>query len=287
MKINRNKIYLEVKDSCYMEELFKVYEIPKNFYKRHYFLRKIKVNEEFKRKDIKLKKGDIVTIELEEENSEIEPIKMDLDIVYEDNWILLLNKPAGLLTHRSRWEQYKTLENGVKYYFLKCGIKQKVRFINRLDRETSGLIMVAKNRLSAGIYSELMKEKKIHRKYLALVEGKFKNEKGIINLPIYKEGKEIKRKVDLRGKFALTKYNVLKRTNDLTFLELELLTGRTHQIRVHLSHLGYPIIGDPLYNAKSQEKEQLMLFSYYMKFYSISEDKYIEKKINPNLTSLK
>ena len=179
----------------------------------------------------------------------VEPMEGPLDIVYEDSDLMILNKPAGVAVHPSPGHyDGQTLANRVVFYLAQTGQNPTFRAINRLDRGTSGLMTCAKNKLSAHRLEELLSNDGIRRTYHAICEGIVKPESGTIDLPIGKaEGKGIMRQVREDGQRAVTHYRVLKTQNNRTLLEIQLETGRTHQIRVHFSHLGHPLCGDFMY----------------------------------------
>ena len=202
----------------------------------------------------KLSVGDILTIHLIENESSphITPVPLPLNIVYEDEDILVVNKPADMPIHPSMNNHDNTLANAVAHYFHAQNIPYVFRCVNRLDRDTTGLTILAKHMLSAGILSEMVRKRTLHREYQAIVSGTSLPDNGTINAPIARvEGSTIERKVDFeKGEPALTHYKVLKRdfTKNLSLLSLQLETGRTHQIRVHMKHIGFPLIGDFIYN---------------------------------------
>ena len=179
----------------------------------------------------------------------VEPMEGPLDIVYEDGDLMILNKPAGLAVHPSPGHyDGQTLANRVVFYLAQTGQNPTFRAINRLDRGTSGLMTCAKNKLSAHRLEEQLSDDGIRRTYHAICEGIVTPESGTIDLPIGKaEGKGIMRQVREDGQRAVTHYRVLKTQNNRTLLEIQLETGRTHQIRVHFSHLGHPLCGDFMY----------------------------------------
>lgn len=214
--------------------------------------------------------GDCVKITLAEESSSenIVPVAMNLDIVYEDDDILLINKPSDTPVHPSIHNYDNTLANGVAHYFGSKGETFIFRCINRLDRDTTGLLILAKNALSASILSDQMKKREIHRTYQAVVQGIPSPSCGTISAPIArKEGSAIERCVDFeRGEQAVTHYKHIKSAGNLSLLELSLETGRTHQIRVHMQHLGYPLLGDYLYNPDFSLINRVSLHSYSLAF---------------------
>lgn len=213
--------------------------------------------------------GDTLTITLSEIHSseKILPISLPLNIVYEDEDILVLNKPADMPIHPSLNNYENTLANGVAFYYQTQNSPFVFRCINRLDRDTTGLTIIAKNRLSAGILSEQMSRREISREYIAILDGIGLPEHGTVNAPIGRaDGSTIERCVDHRnGEHAVTHYQVEKMnpSRNLTQIRLRLETGRTHQIRVHMAYIGYPLAGDFLYNpsvttsatGKSTDKE--------------------------------
>lgn len=202
----------------------------------------------------KLNAGDQLCLTLVEQisaNESIAPIYVPLSIVYEDEDLLIVDKPANMPIHPSMNHHEGTLANGLMYYFQEKGEDFTFRCINRLDRDTSGLTIIAKHLLSGGILSRQVASRQIHRTYQAICSG-LVDTSGTIHAPIArKEDSTIERCVDLsRGEDAITHYKRLAYDpmNDLSYVELHLETGRTHQIRVHMKHIGHPIIGDFLYN---------------------------------------
>lgn len=202
-----------------------------------------------------LETGDILDICLEEltYSENIIPTECALDILYEDEDILVLNKPSDTPIHPSLNNYDNTLANGVMYYYQKQNKPFTFRCINRLDRDTTGVTILAKNLISAGILSKQMQEGGISRIYVAFVQGITK-EKGTIDLPIGREeGTIIKRKIDQKqGQRAVTHYDRLGvfyvEGKPVSVVKLQLETGRTHQIRVHMASIGHPLLGDFLYN---------------------------------------
>lgn len=196
--------------------------------------------------------GETLTIRIQEtEGSEkIPPVEMLLDIVYEDEDIMVINKPAGMPIHPSLNNYYNSLANGLAWYFEKQNKPFIFRCVNRLDKDTSGLTIIAKHMLSAGILSSMAARREIHREYLAIVKGCITPKAGTIDAPICRVGDSIiERHVNFeKGERAVTHYRVKEYKNGYSLLSVHLETGRTHQIRVHMKHIGFPLIGDSLYN---------------------------------------
>ncbi|WP_300394508.1 RluA family pseudouridine synthase [Fusobacterium sp.] len=236
------------------------------------------------RLDKKIKKLNRLVVVEQKKGTNIEPIPMDLKIVFEDKNLLIINKDANIVVHPTLKKTDKTLANGVVDYFLKTtGQIQVPRFYNRLDMDTSGLIVVAKNAFTQAFLQE---KAEIRKFYLAICEGIIEKDEFFITRPIGRVGDNIKREelsVENGGQEAKTKVKVIQRFEDknLTLVELELFTGRTHQIRVHLSLEGYPILGDSLYGKEVQEVPRQLLHSY--KFIYTDIDTHEQKIITINL----
>ena len=216
-----------------------------------------------------LQEGDCLDIRLVENISSqnIPPTPMELKILYEDEDILVLNKPADTPIHPSMGNYENTLANGVAHYYQSQGISFVYRCINRLDRDTTGALILAKHAYSAALLSAAMQRREIHRTYLALVQG-LCPECGVIDAPIArKDASVIEREVNLRtGAPALTRYECLAFHQGLSLVQLRLETGRTHQIRVHMKYLGYPLLGDYLYNPDYSRIGRVSLHSYQLDF---------------------
>lgn len=199
----------------------------------------------------------------------IVPIPMKIPIVYEDEDLIIVDKPANMPIHPSMNHHEGTLANGLLHYYRSKGQEFTFRCINRLDRDTSGLTIVAKHLLSAGILSRQVSNRAISRTYRAIVEG-LVAKKGTIDAPIGRvDGSTIERHVDFNnGERAVTHYKLLayNKDKDLSLVELKLETGRTHQIRVHMKHIGHPIIGDFLYNPNYDYCKRQALHSASLEF---------------------
>ena len=215
-----------------------------------------------------LREGDLLRVALPQETSpeKILPVEMDLSILYEDEDCLVIDKPADTPVHPSQGNYENTLANGVAWYYQSRGESCVFRCINRLDRDTTGVVLLAKNALSASVLSSQMKQRQIRRTYLALAEG-ITPERGIIDEPIARAaGSTILREVRPDGERAVTAFERLAVSNGLSLLELHLATGRTHQIRVHMKHIGHPLIGDFLYYPEMSRIRRQALHSYRLEF---------------------
>lgn len=217
-----------------------------------------------------LSTGDHLQVRIcETKNSEkIPPTNLPLDIIYEDEDLLVLNKPAGMPIHPSLNNYTNSMANALAYYFQSQGKPFIFRCCNRLDRDTSGLTIVSKHLVSGSILSDMTKYREVHREYLAIARGSVTPSEGTIQAPLgRKEGTIIERTVDWEhGEDAVTHYKVVKEANGHSLVSLRLETGRTHQIRIHMKYLGYPLIGDYLYNPVMEYMTRQALHSHHMKF---------------------
>lgn len=217
-----------------------------------------------------LREGDLLTVHLvEKKGSEaIAPVPMELSIIYEDEHLMVVHKPAGMPVHPSQGNYGNTLSNGIAWYFKEKGQDFVFRAVNRLDRDTSGLLLVAKHMLSSCILSGQVMHHEIHREYAAIVSGKTEPS-GTVSVPIgRKPGSAIERIPDPHGDPAVTHYKTLSynKDTDLSFLRLLLETGRTHQIRVHMNYIGHPLPGDFLYHPDYRFISRQPLHSAYLCF---------------------
>jgi 23S rRNA pseudouridine1911/1915/1917 synthase len=194
--------------------------------------------------------GDVVQLHLpEEESDNIVPENINFPLVYEDEDILVVNKPYGMCVHPTMLHGTGTLGNAVVHHWNKQGISRKFRPVNRLDKDTSGLLIIAKSQYAHQQLALSQQEGTIDRYYQALVEGQMDQDSGTIEAPIKRKADSImERMVSSDGQFARTHYEVLKRFETFTWLRLKLDTGRTHQIRVHMQYVGHPLLGDDMYD---------------------------------------
>ena len=212
--------------------------------------KRILVNNNPVKMNYVLKENDEIVINLaKKESQNITPEKIDLDIVYEDKDIIVINKSPNMVVHPTKRYQSGTLANGLLYYFKESNQDCIVRLVSRLDMDTSGLIIVAKNQYAHSELSNQMQNNNVEKRYLALVHGHFSEKEGTIDLPIYRPEIEgvMARVIDERGQRSITHYKVIESYKDAELVECLLETGRTHQIRVHMKAMGHPIYGDTLY----------------------------------------
>ena len=226
------------------------------------------VNGEFKKLSSNIVKGDLIEVRIDEDMANFEPQDLNLNIIYDDFDIIMVNKPPFMVVHPTKSHFDKTIANGVTDYIIKKNEKVKVRFVNRLDMNTSGLVIVAKNAYAHHVLSKDMSGDKVIKRYITVVNGVVENDEGTINQPIYRPTEDsIKRVVDERGQASVTHYKVLERLNNATVLEVKLETGRTHQIRVHMNFIGHGIIGDELYGYVNEDLiNRQALHAYSLEF---------------------
>ncbi len=200
-----------------------------------------------------VKKGDEISVNYVEEPTFAEAEKMDLDIVYEDDDVIVVNKANGVVVHPAPGNYHGTLVNGLLYHSALSDINGNFRpgIVHRIDAYTTGLLMIAKNNKAHEILAKELEEKKTYRKYQALVWGVIPNDTGTIDAPIGRSKIDRKKMAIVKdGKEAITHFKVLKRFKEVTLIELKLETGRTHQIRVHMDYIGYPVVNDPVYGKR-------------------------------------
>ena len=230
---------------------------------------KISVNDKIAKLNHRINSNDKIEIDMKkDEHQNIEPEKMELEVVYEDIDLIVISKRPGMVVHPTRGYPLGTLANGVLYYFMEKGEKCIVRLVSRLDMDTSGLIIIAKNQFSHMALARDMQDKDLQgtfeKSYMAIVHGNMQSKSGTIDLPIGKPDEEsIKREVCSDGQKSITHYEVIESFKNGDLVKMTLETGRTHQIRVHLSHIGHPIYGDSLYgNEESHYIDRQALHAY-------------------------
>ena len=215
----------------------------------------ILVNNQRQKARYAVKLGDVISYELpKEEVLDYQPEDIPIEIVYEDSDVAVVNKPQGMVVHPSAGHTSGTLVNALLYHVKDLStINGVVRpgIVHRIDKDTSGLLMIAKNDKAHQALAQELKEKKSLRQYVAIVHGNLPHDRGVIEAPIGRSDKDRKKQaVTAKGKPALTRFQVLEHFGDFTLVELTLETGRTHQIRVHMAYIGHPIAGDPVYGPR-------------------------------------
>ena len=213
------------------------------------------VNGQVKKAKYTVQEGDRITFDIpKEEVLDYQAENIPLDIIYQDDDVAVVNKPQGMVVHPSAGHSSGTLVNALMYHIKDLSsINGVVRpgIVHRIDKDTSGLLMVAKNDRAHQVLAEELKDKKSLRKYLAIVHGNLPNDRGVIEAPIGRSDKDRKKQaVTAKGKPAITRFHVLERFGDYTLVELSLETGRTHQIRVHMAYIGHPLAGDSVYGPR-------------------------------------
>lgn len=215
--------------------------------------KEITLNSKYPKAGEILKKGDIIEINRKEKDDEIKSENLKLDIVYEDDDVIVVNKPSGMVVHPAPGNYSGTLVNGLMHHTKLSDINGELRpgIVHRIDAYTSGLLMVAKNNKAHKILADELSEKKTHRKYIALVWGVIPNDTGTIKAPIGRNPNDRKKMAVMpNGKKAVTHFKVIKRYKNATLIELTLETGRTHQIRVHMEYIKHPVVNDPVYGKR-------------------------------------
>ena len=249
----------------------------------------IKVNSKEVKPSYIIKSSDIIEINLKESILHLEPENIPLDIVWENDDMLVVNKPSGMLTHPTAAEMNGTLVNALLYKYGNnlSDINGEFRrgILHRLDRNTSGLLMIAKNNKTHEFLANCIKEHKIEKRYLAIVKGVIEKDEFEINKPIGRNPKQPhKMKVTESGKESLSKVKVLERYKDATLIEVLLVTGRTHQIRVHMAYIGHPVFNDTLYGFGKMKvvTQEQVLQSYKLKFPLPNGNESVSLEIKPD-----
>lgn len=265
------KLVYKITEECLVKEYMSKIKLSRRFSKKVKLYGKIYINGEEAKNYYPLKPGDELILEYNESSNEnIVSTECNIDIRYEDDNILVINKPISLASQPSHLHFENNVVSFVKNYFDKIGLDSNVHVVNRLDYQTSGLMCIAKNGFT---HHELTKEKVITRKYFCVVEGILEEKKGKIIKGIKRECEgSIKRIASDEGSIAITKYKVICEKNNKSLIDVELETGRTHQIRVHFSYINHPLVGDKIYG---KEDVRLMLHCYNVNFINPFDDKEI------------
>lgn len=271
-QVNQNDIRLD-------NFLTDVLEVSRSQVTKMIKAKEVLVNEKIVKPGFVLKENDKVVVNHIDEDG-VNPEKMDLDVVYEDDDVIVVNKANGVVVHPGAGNHSGTLVNGLLYHTKLSDINGEVRpgIVHRIDAYTTGLLMVAKNNKAHEILAEELALKKTYRKYVALVWGVIENDTGEIDAPIGRS-KSDRKKMAIRvdGKEAITHFKVLKRYEKATLIELRLETGRTHQIRVHMNYIGHPVVNDPVYgNRKLFDETGQCLHAKELGFVHPKTGKYIQ-----------
>lgn len=234
---------------------------------------RVLVNGNAKRARYSLIEGDKLEVIINtKETQDIEPENIPIDIAYEDEDIIVVNKPPFMVVHPTRSHQSGTLANAVTYYFRSKGDDSIIRLINRLDRDTSGLVIIGKSQYAHMAMAKKMETNEIKKSYITIVEGELKGQ-GTINAPIGRPSEDsLMRCVMDNGQNSITHYKVLKSSKSMSMVEVLLETGRCHQIRVHMKHIGHTIVGDTLYGKESNLVKRQALHAYKLEFNTIRDN---------------
>lgn len=253
-----------------MSDMMDDVHISKRLFRRAYLNKDIYVNEKFRRKDLPIIKGEVLRLHMPEEETAPDEFSCDIDIVDETIDYMVINKEKNILVHETKNNQGNTLYNALINLFQSRGLKRRVRLVNRLDMNTTGLMVVAKNPFSHYNLMQQMEEGSFKKKYHAVVDGNFPYDEVALEKHIKTdEDNHIKKTIcdDNEGDYAKTIFKKVLSTKKFSIVEAELITGRTHQIRLHLAYLGYPIVGDTLYNNKTYDSvDRQLLHSYEISF---------------------
>ena len=250
--------------------------------------KQIFVNKKFYKMHELVNIGDIIEINLPDEANEYDAEDMDIKLLYEDADLMVVEKEPFVVVHPTKGHQSGTLANGLIKLFKDKSINSKIRFVNRLDRDTSGILIVAKNSYCHSILTKDDAMHEMEKNYYAIVSGHLEKESGVIDLPIDKSEDGIRRMVSEKGQRAVTRYKVIDKLKQATLLEISLETGRTHQIRVHFSHIGHPLLGDELYGGDMSLLNRQALHCFELGFYSPrkSEIIYIKSELPHDMREL-
>ncbi len=228
------------------------------------------VNSKVEKASYKLQEGDVIEYVVVEEEIELVAQKVDFEVVYEDEHLIVINKPLGLVVHPGVGNKDMTLVNGLLYHFDKLSTVDSVRpgIVHRIDKNTTGLLIVAKTNKVHVLLQDMIKERTLSRKYIALVHGNIKHTSGTIDAPIGRD--KVNRQVmcvcDANSKTATTHFEVLEKSVDFSLIKCMLETGRTHQIRVHMKYINHPIVGDPVYGYRKTIGDTQLLHAFELEF---------------------
>lgn len=267
MRVVVNKEYINTRLDNYM---LSVIDTSRSNISKHIKDGTIKVNDSVVKSGYLLKENDVITYDEWSEETVVKKENIPLDIYYEDEYLMVVNKKSGMVVHPGSGNYTGTLVNALTYYTSNLSSingSDRPGIVHRIDKDTSGLLLISKDNKVHQILSDDFKNKRIKRKYIALVSGVINENNGKINAPIGRSTTDRKKMMvtDKNSKTAITNFTVLKRYKNTTLIECILETGRTHQIRTHLSYIGHPVINDPVYGKKINNYGQL-LHAYYLGF---------------------
>lgn len=251
-----NFIYFDIQKEQTIREFLESYYVSKKVIYKQEMFNLLRVGDAVRNLHFPLKVGDTLQIKLAPLDGVVAPYKGKIDIIYEDEDIVLVNKPSGILIHQDG-NTYNTLTNIVNYHFQTRGYDYPVLPVHRLDYDTSGLVLFAKHFISLSFLSKQFENQAVKKKYICLTEGLMKDHYGTLDYPIARDRHKNKYRVSDKGKKARTEFQVIDQFDNKTKCEVYIKGGRTHQIRVHLSYIGYPIVGDKLYGKKSDAQLHL------------------------------
>ncbi|MBL4931040.1 RluA family pseudouridine synthase [Clostridium paridis] len=281
IRLSVNEEFVDMRIDKYLSEVLT--DKSRSFIQELIDSKNVLVNEKNIKSSYKLKINDVVSVELPEAtNLQVEAENIPLDIIYEDKDVIVVNKPQGMVVHPAPGNYTGTLVNALLFHCKDLsGINGVIRpgIVHRIDKDTSGVLVIAKNDQSHSFLSKQLKDHSMKREYIALVEGRVKDLKGTVNAPIGRHPKErIKMAIVEDGREAITHYEVIEVYDKCTLIKCNLETGRTHQIRVHMAKIGHPLVGDPVYGFKKQKTSTngQMLHARVLGFIHPSTKEYME-----------
>lgn len=229
----------------------------------------VTVNEKNAKASTRLQPGDQIRYQLESVSTTLTPKNIPLSVIYEDDNLLIINKPKGLLTHPTSQEREETLVNALLFHQQSLSHlygEERAGIVHRIDKDTSGLLVIAKNNQTHAYFADLLKTRQVKKYYIALIHGVYPYRKASISLPLSQNVSRRKIEVNASGRNARTDLQVIKRFQSYTLVRLQIFTGRTHQIRVHLAHIGFPVAGDRVYGKEDEFEGGQLLHAHQLSF---------------------